>query len=153
MATCLPAIMQLSYIYPVDIICHPVGYPHIHNSGTLCASFINNTHPIRLDTHTYIVQGPYAHVASITHTNPKLCTTQVFTQASLVALLWGTLCGGLALISDVGYILTAKAYGETGPPPFVSGRTCMVAVTLLVLFPLCNTRHMRQVRARLQAHC
>lgn len=63
-------------------------------------------------------------------------------------LLWGTLCGGLALISDVGVILIdrlAAAEGGWHPPDWVNGRTCMTAVALLVLYPLCLQRHMREV--------
>lgn len=73
---------------------------------------------------------------------------QVFTQLALVLLLWGTMCGGLALISDVGVILIdrlAAAGGEWVLPVWVNGRSCMTAVALLVLFPLCLQRHMREV--------
>lgn len=76
---------------------------------------------------------------------------QVFTQVSLVLLLWGTMCGGLALISDVGYILVQKLTTDQGyaPPNWLNGRTCMTAVALFVLFPLCLQRHMREVGAPL----
>jgi hypothetical protein len=73
---------------------------------------------------------------------------QVFTQLALVMLLWGTMCGGLALISDVAVILIDRlAAGQSGwdVPGWVNGRTCMTAVALLVLFPLCLQRHMREV--------
>eukprot|EP00878_Enallax_costatus_P003116 GHUV01003315.1.p1 GENE.GHUV01003315.1~~GHUV01003315.1.p1 ORF type:complete len:487 (+),score=112.67 GHUV01003315.1:283-1743(+) len=72
---------------------------------------------------------------------------KVFTQISLVLLLWGTMCGGLALISDVGYMLVHKLTTDQGltPPIWVNGRTCMTAVALLVLFPLCLQRHMREL--------
>lgn len=66
-------------------------------------------------------------------------------------LLWGTMCGGLALISDVGVILIdrlAATEGGQNFPDWVNGRTCMTAVALLVLFPLCLQRHMREVRRR-----
>lgn len=75
---------------------------------------------------------------------------QVFTQLALILLLWGTMCGGLALISDVGVILidrVAAAQGDWVLPDWVNGRTCMTAVALLVLFPLCLQRHMREVGA------
>lgn len=74
----------------------------------------------------------------------------MFTQLALVLLLWGTMCGGLALISDVAVILTDRvAAAQEGVvlPGWVNGRTCMTAVALLVLFPLCLRRHMREVRA------
>lgn len=74
---------------------------------------------------------------------------QVFTQVSLVLLLWGTMCGGLCLISDVGHMLLQRL-GEGQLPGWVNGRSCMAAVALLVLFPLCLQRHMREVR--LQRH-
>lgn len=75
---------------------------------------------------------------------------QVFTQVSLVLLLWGTMCGGLALISDVGYMLVQKLTTDQGwsPPEWLNGRTCMTAVALFVLFPLCLQRHMREVGAQ-----
>jgi hypothetical protein len=70
---------------------------------------------------------------------------QVFTQVSLVLLLWGTMCGGLCLISDVGHMLLQRL-GEGDLPGWVNGRSCMAAVAVLVLFPLCLQRHMREVR-------
>lgn len=73
---------------------------------------------------------------------------KVFTQVSLVLLLWGTMCGGLALINDVGVILIDRLAGaEEGVtlPDWINGRTCMTAVALLVLFPLCLQRHMREL--------
>lgn len=82
--------------------------------------------------------------------------TQVATQVGLIALLWGTMCGGLALIHDVSLILldklaAAAAHQQPGawsllPCWLMSGRACMTAVTVLVLFPLCLQRHMREVR-------
>lgn len=59
------------------------------------------------------------------------------------------MCGGLALISDVGYILVQKSTTDQGwePPTWLNGRTCMTAVALFVLFPLCLQRHMREVGA------
>eukprot|EP00878_Enallax_costatus_P034668 GHUV01038458.1.p1 GENE.GHUV01038458.1~~GHUV01038458.1.p1 ORF type:complete len:126 (+),score=14.95 GHUV01038458.1:183-560(+) len=92
-----------------------------------------------------------------THHMPPALTLQVFTQISLVLLLWGTMCGGLALISDVGYMLVHKLTTDQGltPPIWVNGRTCMTAVALLVLFPLCLQRHMREVGqpTTLMDHC
>ena len=81
---------------------------------------------------------------------------QVFTQITLVLLLWGTMCGGLALISDVAVIMVEKGFaGEGDVPAWLNGRTCMTAVTLLVLYPLCLQRHMREVRkgGRVRAVC
>lgn len=70
---------------------------------------------------------------------------KVLTQASLVLLLWGTLCGGLALLSDVGFIFVHTLFEDTAPYWWLSGRTVMSATALLVLFPLCLQRHMRQL--------
>jgi hypothetical protein len=87
-----------------------------------------------------ITRAPHAvclHVPSL--------RAQVFTQVSLVLLLWGTMCGGLCLISDVGHMLLQRL-GEGDLPGWVNGRSCMAAVALLVLFPLCLQRHMREVR-------
>eukprot|EP00879_Flechtneria_rotunda_P030662 GHRR01033328.1.p1 GENE.GHRR01033328.1~~GHRR01033328.1.p1 ORF type:complete len:419 (+),score=127.36 GHRR01033328.1:532-1788(+) len=72
---------------------------------------------------------------------------KVFTQISLLLLLWGTLCGGLALISDVGHILVVRLSAVEGytPPLWLNGRTCMTAVALLVLYPLCLQRRMREL--------
>jgi hypothetical protein len=71
----------------------------------------------------------------------------VFTQLALILLLWGTMCGGLALISDVAVILIDRvaAHGGWVLPAWVNGRTVMTAIALLVLFPLCLRRHMREV--------
>ena len=71
---------------------------------------------------------------------------QVFTQVTLVLLLWGTMCGGLALISDVAVIMVHKGFGDGHPAStYLNGRTCMTAVAILVLYPLCLQRHMREV--------
>eukprot|EP00877_Chromochloris_zofingiensis_P007157 jgi/Chrzof1/2695/Cz11g25150.t1 len=71
---------------------------------------------------------------------------KVFTQASLIVLLWGTMCGGLALISDVGYIMVTRAFEDEHPyAGWVNGRSCMILVALLVLYPLCLQRHMREL--------
>jgi hypothetical protein len=36
--------------------------------------------------------------------------------------------------------------GEGDLPGWVNGRSCMAGVAVLVLFPLCLQRHMREVR-------
>lgn len=57
------------------------------------------------------------------------------------------MCGGLALISDVGYIMVTRAFEDEHPyAGWVNGRSCMILVALLVLYPLCLQRHMREVR-------
>lgn len=65
-------------------------------------------------------------------------TPQVVTQASLILLLYGTMCGGLAFLSDVARIMVLK--GLPGQAPELlerDGRPVMIVVVLLVLFPLC----------------
>lgn len=92
----------------------------------------------------------------------------MFTQTCLILLLYGTLCGGLAFLSDVSKIMILKGVappssssaaagggdgGEGGGPlpPWLwdllstDGRPVMVLVVLLVLFPLCMQRHIREV--------
>ncbi|KAF6264352.1 hypothetical protein COO60DRAFT_177404 [Scenedesmus sp. NREL 46B-D3] len=54
------------------------------------------------------------------------------------------MCGGLCLISDVGHMLLQRL-GQGDLPGWVNGRSCMAAVALLVLFPLCLQRHMREL--------
>lgn len=85
---------------------------------------------------------------------------KVFTQASLILLLYGTMCGGLSLLSDVCSTVLATAatlwceggpdrcaLGPDGAPaspwPWVSGRGLCLAAVALVLGPLCVQRHMR----------
>lgn len=55
---------------------------------------------------------------------------------------------GLALISDVALVMADQAWPGGEAPEWCSGRLLMAAMALLVLFPLCLQRHMRQVRAR-----
>lgn len=105
-----------------------------------------------------MLASPTTHCSSLwSHSRnqapcPGQCSSalpQVFTQLALILLLWGTMCGGLALISDVAVILTdrlAAIEGSWALPHWVNGRSCMAAVALLVLFPLCLQRHMREVR-------
>lgn len=71
---------------------------------------------------------------------------QVITQASLILLLYGTLCGGLAFLSDVARIMVQKGLPGHAPALLAEdGRPVMVGVVLLVLYPLCLQRHIRQV--------
>jgi amino acid permease len=67
------------------------------------------------------------------------------TQASLLALLWGTLTGGLALISDVAAVMAANAFPGGQAPEFLDSRVLMSAAAIFVVFPLCMQRHMRQL--------
>lgn len=70
---------------------------------------------------------------------------KVATQCSLMLLLFGTMCGGLALVSDIG--LKAVKAAVKRPPEFLvsSGRPVMCLVAVLVLYPLCLQRKMRQL--------
>ena len=70
----------------------------------------------------------------------------MFTQASLVLLLYGTLCGGLAFLSDVARIMVQKGLPDAPDLLKDDGRLVMVAVVLCVLYPLCLLRHIREVR-------
>ncbi|KAI8464659.1 MAG: transmembrane amino acid transporter protein-domain-containing protein [Monoraphidium minutum] len=76
---------------------------------------------------------------------------RVATQVALLLLLWGTLCGGLALLSDVAVVMAAQAFPPGEAPPWLSGRVLMSALALLVLFPLCLQRHMRQLETAASA--
>lgn len=69
------------------------------------------------------------------------------TQVALLLLLWGTLCGGLALLSDVAVVMAEQAFPGGEAPAWLNGRVLMTALALLVLFPLCLQRHMRQLEA------
>lgn len=72
------------------------------------------------------------------------------TQVALLLLLWGTLCGGLALLSDVAVVMADQAFPGGQAPAWLNGRVLMTALALLVVFPLCLQRHMRQVRGKMQ---
>ncbi|KAG1668620.1 hypothetical protein FOA52_001489 [Chlamydomonas sp. UWO 241] len=67
------------------------------------------------------------------------------TQASLILLLFGTMCGGLAFLSDVARIMVLKGLPDQAPELLkTDGRPVMVVVVVLVLVPLCLQRHIRQ---------
>jgi hypothetical protein len=113
-----------------------------------CCSFLPTPADLRLQ-HRHLCNSrivPCCGALRPPHPAPAL---QVFTQITLVLLLWGTMCGGLALISDVAVIMVDKGWAHGQPvPPWINGRTCMATVAVLVLFPLCLQRHMREVGAR-----
>ncbi|KAG2436229.1 hypothetical protein HXX76_006540 [Chlamydomonas incerta] len=71
---------------------------------------------------------------------------RVFTQVSLILLLYGTLCGGLAFLSDVARVMVSKGLGPGRAPALLEsdGRPVMVLTVLTVLLPLCLQRHIRQ---------
>ncbi|GFR48278.1 hypothetical protein Agub_g10053 [Astrephomene gubernaculifera] len=71
---------------------------------------------------------------------------RLFTQGALILLLFGTLCGGLAFLSDVARVMVNQGLGPGSAPPLLEqdGRPVMVLTVLLVLLPLCMQRHIRQ---------
>jgi amino acid permease len=93
------------------------------------------------------------------------------TQLSLIALLWGTMVAGLCLIADTGRMALKHCFGEGGAGAGGGGgagggalaaaaaalqaaagdggggRLVMLAVSALVLFPLCLQRRMRELEA------
>ncbi|KXZ50238.1 hypothetical protein GPECTOR_17g876 [Gonium pectorale] len=71
---------------------------------------------------------------------------RVFTQVSLLLLLFGTLCGGLAFLSDVARVMVQQGLGPGNAPALLErdGRPVMVLTVLAVLLPLCLQRHIRQ---------
>ncbi|KAG2499638.1 hypothetical protein HYH03_002577 [Edaphochlamys debaryana] len=71
---------------------------------------------------------------------------RVFTQVSLILLLYGTLCGGLAFLSDVARVMVLKGFPPGVAPELLQrdGRPVMVFTVLTVLLPLCLQRHIRE---------
>uniref|UniRef100_A0A7S0S1I6 Amino acid transporter transmembrane domain-containing protein n=1 Tax=Chlamydomonas leiostraca TaxID=1034604 RepID=A0A7S0S1I6_9CHLO len=91
---------------------------------------------------------------------------RVLTQVSLILLLYGTMCGGLAFLSDVARIMVLKGLpaSDQPPPPATGGgavagaswwqgwlelarrdgRPVMLLVVACVLYPLCLQRYIRQ---------
>ena len=66
-------------------------------------------------------------------------------QASLLIQLWGTICCGLCMVSDVSVIAAHRAYAGHSPPSWLDRRVVTSTLAFLVLFPLCLQRHIRQV--------
>ncbi len=64
--------------------------------------------------------APAIHVLSGTSLACSCCAglslplAQVFTQVSLIMLLYGTLCGGLAFLSDVARVMVMQVGGQGG---------------------------------------
>jgi amino acid permease len=81
------------------------------------------------------------------------------TQLSLIALLWGTMVAGLCLIADTGRMALRHCLFQQGGGGGAAGvaaalasssgggRLVMLAVSALVLFPLCLQRRMRELEA------
>jgi hypothetical protein len=75
------------------------------------------------------------------------CWFQVVTQISLVALLFGTLCGDFALLADVGSRAARRLWSGEAPPALVAagGRGVMLLLVGGVVFPLCLMKRMRSL--------
>lgn len=80
--------------------------------------------------------------------HPLCNNTQVFTQAWLIVLLFGTLCGDFALVADTGRLAVEKLMAGAAPAWLVGGdgRLIMTLISLGIVFPLSCLRHIRKVR-------
>ena len=96
--------------------------------------------------HQYVTLCRCLSMLSLPTPCPSPPPLQTFTQVNLILLLFGTLCGGLAFLSDVARVMVQKSFPDAIPCLSQDGRLTMVAVVLLVLVPLCLQRHIRQVR-------
>lgn len=72
---------------------------------------------------TFICSAAIAHACSCCAWLP-LARPQVFTQVSLILLLYGTLCGGLAFLSDVARVMVMQVGGRAAGGASVGGRGC-----------------------------
>lgn len=76
------------------------------------------------------------------------------TQVALVLLLFGTLCGDLALLSDLGVMALEGVGGRVAVPAWLmagQGRVIMALVTLCVVMPLSMLRNFRQLEGAASA--
>ena len=80
--------------------------------------------------------------------HPLCNNTQVFTQAWLIVLRFGTLCGDFALVADTGRLAVEKLMAGAAPAWLVGGdgRLIMTLISLGIVFPLSCLRHIRKVR-------
>ncbi len=77
------------------------------------------------------------------------CTLQVLTQVSLILLLFGTIVGDFALISDVSARAFKGLAAPDTPPAWLvayDGRGTMCLFAVVAVWPLCCLKGMRQVR-------
>ncbi|KAG2497084.1 hypothetical protein HYH03_005078 [Edaphochlamys debaryana] len=104
------------------------------------ANDVTNCMMIRAAAHTGI--STYEELAGWAG-GPK---AQVFSQISLILLLYGTMCGGLAFLSDVARVLAKQGLGPGLAPELLmrDGRPLMLVMLAGVLLPLCLQRHIRQ---------
>ncbi|KAK9817843.1 hypothetical protein WJX72_002950 [[Myrmecia] bisecta] len=73
---------------------------------------------------------------------------KVLTQVSLILLLFGTIVGDFALISDVAARALDKLTYPAEPPSWLlngDGRALMAIIAVLLVFPLCCLRRMRSL--------
>ena len=88
---------------------------------------------------------------SLFTTSPNTAATliQVLTQISLILLLFGTIVGDFALISDVSARAFKGLAAPDTPPAWLvayDGRGTMCLFAVAAVFPLCCLKGMRQVR-------
>ena len=79
----------------------------------------------------------------------SVCSTlQVLTQVSLILLLFGTIVGDFALISDVSARAFKGLAAPSSPPAWLvayDGRGVMTLFAIVAVLPLCCLKGMRQV--------
>ncbi len=83
-----------------------------------------------------------------THIGTQCCAVQVLTQVSLILLLFGTIVGDFALISDVSARAFQGLAAPDTPPAWLvayDGRGTMCLFAVAAVFPLCCLKGMRQV--------
>ena len=76
------------------------------------------------------------------------CAPQVLTQVSLILLLFGTIVGDFALISDVSARAFKGLAAPDTPPAWLvayDGRGTMCLFAVVAVYPLCCLKGMRQV--------
>jgi len=86
------------------------------------------------------------HAAAGSHN--ACCAPQVLTQISLILLLFGTIVGDFALISDVSARAFKGLAAPDTPPAWLvayDGRGTMCLFAVVAVYPLCCLKGMRQV--------
>ena len=88
---------------------------------------------------------------SLSSSSPNMAATlvQVLTQISLILLLFGTIVGDFALISDVSARAFKGLAAPDTPPAWLigyDGRGTMCLFAVVAVFPLCCLKGMRQVQ-------
>ena len=107
---------------------------------------------LSLDLHRYqcaTCSGQHADIPCVWVTATTALQLQVVTQISLILLLFGTIVGDFALISDVSARAFTGLAAPSKPPAWLvayDGRGTMCLFALVAVFPLCCLKGMRQVR-------